>query len=114
MKNMKTELLFKTIFSLPRQEKPIFFMSEEDVNAVIETAFGIFEASESDLTKERNRVKWSNGQMVQSSGLIPEPLEIFEDTSSDEGISQMAFYGIGQALLKKSAEVKPAAYEGKE
>ena len=44
-------------------------------------------------------------------GLLPEALETFQDISSDEGISQIAFYGVGQVVLKKSAEAAPAAYE---
>ena len=70
---------------------------------MVESAFGITRASESELTKE---VRAEHGK-----GLLPEPLETFEDMSSDEGISQMAFYGIGQVMLKKSDATADAAYE---
>ena len=71
---------------------------------MVESAFGITQASESELTKE---VK----DKYDGKGLLPEPLETFEDMSSDEGISQMAFYGIGQVMLKKSDATADAEYE---
>ena len=86
--------------------KPTFFKSEKEVDDMIENAFGIAQASESELTKEE---KAEHGK-----GLLPEALETFEDMSSDEGVSQMAFYGIGQVMLKKSALAAPAAYEVKD
>ena len=70
---------------------------------MVERAFGLAEASESELTKEM--------RIEHKTGLLPEPLETFEDMSSDEGISQLAFYGAGNINLKKSTEATPAAYE---
>ena len=84
--------------------KPTFFKSEKEVDAMVESAFGITQASESELTMEV-RAKYDG------KGLLPEPLETFQDMSSDEGISQMAFYGIGQVMLKKSDASADAEYE---
>merc|ERR1712027_127858 len=84
--------------------KPTFFKSEKEVDDMVKSAFGITQASESELTKE---VK----DKYDGKGLLPEPLETFEDMSSDEGISQMAFFGIGQVMLKKSDATADAAYE---
>ena len=83
--------------------KPSFFKSEKDVDAMVDSVFGVTEASESEITMKR--------KTKHDKGLLPEALETFEDMSSDEGISQMAFYGIGQVMLKKSDEAKPAAYQ---
>ena len=83
--------------------KPTFFKSEKEVDAMVEDVFGIAEASESPITKEI--------KSEDKDGLLPEALETFQDISSDEGISQIAFYGVGQVVLKKSAEAAPAAYE---
>jgi hypothetical protein len=40
--------------------------------------------------------------MVSLLGLLPPPNETFEDMTSDEAISNIAFYGFGQVLLKRS------------
>ena len=70
---------------------------------MVDSVFGIAKASESELTIEM--------KADHEKGMLPEPLETFEDMSSDEGISQMAFYGIGQVMLKKSVVAAQATYE---
>ena len=40
--------------------------------------------------------------MVSLLGLLLPPNETFEDVTSDEAISNIAFYGLGQVLLKRS------------
>jgi hypothetical protein len=42
--------------------------------------------------------------MVSILGLLPPPTETFEDMTSDEAISNIAFYGFGQVLLKRSSK----------
>jgi hypothetical protein len=42
--------------------------------------------------------------MVSLLGLLPPPNETFEDMASDEAISNIAFYGFGQVLLKRSSK----------
>ena len=44
--------------------------------------------------------------MVSLLGLLPPPNETFEDMTSDEAISNIAFYGFGQVLLKRSTTDK--------
>ena len=46
-KHFKAELLFNTLNSLEPTVKPTFFKSERDMEAMVERAFGMAEASES-------------------------------------------------------------------
>ena len=39
-----------------------------------------------------------------SNGLVPEPLENFDDFEKDETISNLAFYGFGQNFLRKTED----------
>ena len=101
----KTASLFKSFDKLPtgiEKIKPTFFESEKEVDEMVMEAFGIAPAS-----KFPNEPKDDENQ----KGFLPEALETFEDMSSDEGISQMAFYGIGSVVLKKCDEAVPAAYQ---
>ena len=46
-KHFKAELLFNTLNNLEPTVKPTFFKSERDMEAMVERAFGMAEASES-------------------------------------------------------------------
>ena len=84
-----------------------FFESEEEVDDMVKNVFGIAPASEAGKDQDKKCLLAGQGEKCR----LPEALETFEDKSSDEGISQMAFYGIGQVMLKKSDEATPAAYQ---
>ena len=91
---------------LPEKENFVPLALGKKGDASFEEVFRIAEASRSDYIKIMKAEK--------DKLLLPKPLETFEDMSSDKGIEHMAFYGVGQIMLKKSAEAAPAAYEVKE
>ena len=82
---MKETLIFEFLRWLPfGDDEPEFFNTTEEAVDMVKRVFPV----------------------------LPQVNETFEDLSSDEGVSQMAFYGIGQVLLEKCGkEDDDSAYQ---
>ena len=63
---------------IDKSDEPTYFENDDQVKALLDQHF--------------------------SNGIVPEPLENFDDFEKDETISNLAFYGFGQNFLRKTED----------
>ena len=78
-------LYFGYTRALPNVDEPVYFDSKEEMQALMDLYF--------------------------PANLLPPPNETFHDKLSDEGLMKIAFYGIGQTILKKFTDNQKITYE---
>jgi len=83
--NSKQHLTFSYIKSLPIDDEPTYFESDEEALALVKKHF--------------------------PGDILPNPKETITDIGSDESLTQIAFYGIGQVYLQRTPDRDRDTYQ---